>query len=185
MAKMHHCPNDGAQPCNAAGSIIHVCPLCYARWDEVIPEDKPAPAPTPSAPPVRDEDTSILDASESWLDYDLAEILRFRLSLVRGKAPRRVAEARVPDSILATVQEGAMASKPIDTEIWFTKKPTLLSPFSAPAPPSGPSADLTKVDLTSNPSVPRRVDGLVSRTDLRAREAVTDLFDPAGPPEPS
>ncbi len=50
MAKMHHCPNDGAQPCNAAGSIIHVCPLCYARWDEVIPEDKPAPAPTPPAP---------------------------------------------------------------------------------------------------------------------------------------
>src|SRR5207237_1138993 len=103
----------------------------------------------PLVPPVRDEDTSILDASESWLDYDLAEILRFRLSLVRGKAPRRVAEARVPDSILATVQEGAMASKPIDTEIWFTKKPSLLSPFSARAP----------------------------GTDLRAGEAVTDLYD--------
>ncbi|TLZ99907.1 MAG: hypothetical protein E6J99_05230, partial [Methanobacteriota archaeon] len=115
--------------------------------------------------------------SESWLDYDLAEILRFRLSLVRGKAPRRVAEARVPDSILATVQEGAMASKPIDTEIWFTKKPSLLSPFSARAPPSGPSADIAKVDLASNPSVPRRVDDLVADTDLRAGEAVTDLYD--------
>src|SRR2546427_2804384 len=46
----------------------------------------------PLVPPVRDEDTSFLDASESWLGYDLAEILRFRLSLVRGKAPRRVAE---------------------------------------------------------------------------------------------
>ena len=54
MAKEHHCPNHGAQPCNAAGSIIHVCPLCYARWEEVIPDDKPA-APTiplkPAAPP--------------------------------------------------------------------------------------------------------------------------------------
>ncbi len=95
----------------------------------------------PLVPPVRDEDTSILDASESWLAYDLAEILRFRLSLVRGKAPRRVAEAREPDSILSTVQEGAMASKPIDTEMWFTKKPSLVSPFSARAAPSGPSAD--------------------------------------------
>lgn len=131
----------------------------------------------PLVPPVRDEDTSILDASESWLGYDLAEILRFRLSLVRGKAPRRVAEARVPDSILATVQEGAMASKPIDTEMWFAKKPSLVSPFSSRAPPSGPSADLTKVDLASNPSVPRRVDDLVSDTDLRAGEAVTDLYD--------
>src|SRR5919197_1362116 len=118
----------------------------------------------PLVPPVRDEDTSILDASETWLSYDLAEILRFRLSLVRGKAPRRVAEARVPDAILATVQEGAMASKPIDTEMWFAKRPSLVSPFSPRAPPSGPSADLTKVDLASD-------------TDVRAGEAVADLYD--------
>jgi len=131
----------------------------------------------PLVPPVRDEDTSILDASESWLGYDLAEILRFRLSLVRGKAPRRVAEARLPDSILSTVQEAAMAAKPIDTEMWFTKRPSLVSPFSARAPPSGPSADLTKVDLASNPSVPRRVDDLVSDTDIRAGEAVSDLYE--------
>ena len=131
----------------------------------------------PLVPPVRDEDTSILDASESWLGYELAEILRFRLSLVRGKAPRRVAEARVPDSILSTVQEAAMAAKPIDTEMWFTKRPSLVSPFSARAPPSGPSADLTKVDLASNPSVPRRVDDLVSDTDVRAGEAVSDLYE--------
>ncbi len=131
----------------------------------------------PLVPPVRDEDTSILDASESWLSYDLAEILRFRLSLVRGKAPRRVAEARGPDSILSTVQEAAMASRPIDTEMWFTKKPSLVSPFSARAPPSGPSADIQKIDLASNPSVPRRVDDLVSDTDVRAGEAVADLYD--------
>lgn len=131
----------------------------------------------PLVPPVRGEDTSILDASESWLSYDLAEILRFRLTLVRGKAARRVAEARTPDRILSTVQEGAMASKPIDTEMWFTERPSLLSPFSARAPPSGPSADIAKVDLASNPSVPRRVDDLVSDADVRAGEAVTDLYD--------
>ncbi len=51
MAKEHHCPNDGAQPCNAAGSIIHVCPRCYARWEEVIPEDKPIAAPPPAPKP--------------------------------------------------------------------------------------------------------------------------------------
>src|SRR3989475_7209237 len=61
--------------------------------------------------------------------------------------------------------------------MWFTKKPSLVSPFSVRAPPSGPSADIAKVDLTANPSVPRRVDDLVSDTDLRAGEAVTDLYD--------
>src|SRR3989441_9575571 len=130
-----------------------------------------------SAGSSRAEDTSILDASESWLSYELPEILRFRLTLVRGKAPRRVAEARAPDSILSTVQEAAMAAKPIDTEMWFTKKPSLVSPFSVRAPPSGPSADIAKVELTSNPSVPRRIDDLVSDTDLRAGAAVTDLYD--------
>ena len=131
----------------------------------------------PLVPPLRDQDTSILDASEAWLQYDLAEILRFRLSLVRGKAPRRVLEAREPDGILSVVQEGAMASKPVDTEMWLEKTPSLTSPFSARAPPSGPSADIRKVELASNPSVPRRVDDLVSDTDARAGEAVTDLYD--------
>ncbi len=130
----------------------------------------------PLVPPLRDQDTSILDSSESWLQYDLPEILRFRLSLVRGKAARRVAEAREPDPILATVQEAAMASKPIDTEMWLEKKPVLVSPFSARAPPSGPSANIRKLELASNPSVPRRVDDLVSDTDVRANEAVADLF---------
>lgn len=47
MAKEHHCPNHGAQPCNAAGSIIHVCPICVARWEEVISNEKPSPATAP------------------------------------------------------------------------------------------------------------------------------------------
>jgi DNA repair protein NreA len=131
----------------------------------------------PLVPPLRDQDTSILDASESWLAHDLAEILRFRLSLVRGKAPRRVVSAAEPDSLLSKVQEGAMASKPVDTEMWLEKAPSLVSPFSARAPPTGPSADIKDIEIASNPSVPRRVDDLVSDTDLRAGEAVPDLFD--------
>jgi len=129
----------------------------------------------PLVPPLQ-EDTSMLDASEGWLAHDLAEILRFRLSLVRGKAARRVADARAPDPLLATVQEGAMASRPIDTEMWLAKRPVLVSPFSARAPPSGPSAEVTRVELASNPAVPRRVDYVTSDTDLPAGPAVTDLY---------
>ena len=131
----------------------------------------------PLVPPVRDRDTSIMDASESWLAYDVAEILRFRLSLVRGKAARRVVSAADPDALLATVQEEAMAARPVDTEMWLERTPTLVSPFSARAPPSGPSANIRKVELAGNPSVPRRVDDLVSDTDLRAGEAIPDLYD--------
>ena len=131
----------------------------------------------PLVPPLRDRDTSILDASESWLHLGLAEILRFRLSLVRGKAPRRVVSAADPDALLSTIQEGAMAARPVDTEMWLEKAPSLVSPFSARAPPTGPSADVQRIVLASNPSVPRRVDDLVGDTEVRAGEAVADLFD--------
>ncbi len=49
MAKEHHCPVHGAQPCNASGGIIHVCPIGYERWDEVV-EEKSSPAPAPPKP---------------------------------------------------------------------------------------------------------------------------------------
>src|SRR2546427_553652 len=131
MAEEHHCPAHG--PLRG-----RVGEWFEERRDRQTTNLLGAPPPSafvgswgypkvlvgPLVPPVRDEDTSILDASESWLSYELPEILRFRLTLVRGKAPRRVAEARAPDSILSTVQEAAMASKPLDTDMWFTTKPT-------------------------------------------------------------
>src|SRR3989454_8105078 len=129
----------------------------------------------PLVPPVR-EGTAIMDASETWLGLRIEDILRFRLSLVRGKARRPVEAARNPDRILAATQEGAMAVRPVDTELWFEKKPVLEGPFTARAAPTGPSAVIRKLEIAENPSVPRRVDTVVSDTDLRATDAVVDLY---------
>ena len=129
----------------------------------------------PLVPPVRDG-TAIMDASETWLGLRIEDILRFRLSLVRGKAQRPVEAARNPDRILAATQEEAMASRPVDTELWLEKKPVLEGPFTARAPPSGPSGMIRKLVLTENPSVPRKVDAVVSDTDLIATEGVRDLY---------
>lgn len=129
----------------------------------------------PLVPPVR-EDTSLMDAPEQWVDKDLWDILRFRLSLVRGKASRRASDARAPDRILRTVQEGAMGERPVDTELLLAKRPVLEGAFSARASPTGPSADIRRVTLAENPRVPRRVDAVVGDTDLRAVEGVTDLY---------
>lgn len=129
----------------------------------------------PLVPPIR-EDTSLMDAPDQWVDRDVRDILRFRLSLVRGKASRCVADARRPDPLLRTVQEGAMAARPVDTELWLARKPALEAPFSARAPPTGPSADIRKLVLAENPKVPRRVDAVVDDTDLRAADGVLDLY---------
>jgi hypothetical protein len=130
----------------------------------------------PLVPPVRDADTSLMDAPETWVDLDVWDILRFRLSLVRGKAMRRVTDARMPDRILAAVQEEAMAARPVDTELWLRKKPSLEGPFASRAAPTGPSAPLRKIVLAENPSVPRPVDRVVDDTDLRAADAVGELY---------
>ncbi len=129
----------------------------------------------PLVPPVL-EDTSLMDAPEQWVGRNLWDILRFRMTLVRGKAARRVIDARQPDPLLRTVQEGAMAERPVDTELWLTKKPVIEGPFSARASPTGPSAEIRKLALAENPKVPRRVDYIVDDTDLRAVDGVADLF---------
>ena len=36
MAKQHHCPNHGVQVCNALSGRIHICPICYTRWEEDV-----------------------------------------------------------------------------------------------------------------------------------------------------
>ena len=69
-----------------------------------------------------------------------------------------------------------MSARPVDMEMWLTKKPFLEGPFSARAAPTGPSADIRKVTLAENPKVPRRVDYVVEDTDLRAVEGVADLY---------
>jgi len=129
----------------------------------------------PLVPPIR-EGTAIMDASETWMGLDVWDILRFRLSLVRGKAARRVDVARDPDPLLRTVQEEAMADKPVDTELWLAKRPTLEGPFSGRASPTGPSAEIERLELAENPSVPRRVDYIASDTDLGAGDGVADLY---------
>jgi len=131
----------------------------------------------PLVPPISATDTSIMDLPELWLDKPLDEILRYRFSLVRGKSTMDVKSARDPSRLLSTVQEVVMASKPTDTEMWFTKKPKLSIIFSPREPPSGPSAFIKRAVLAENPRVPRQIDQVVSDADLRAELGVRKLYD--------
>jgi hypothetical protein len=161
----------GRQPTLASASLFGASPpsAFVGSWGY------PKVFAGPLVPPVR-EGTEIMDASETWMGLGVGEILRFRLSLVRGKALRPVEAARNPDRILSATQEEAMASRPVDTELTLEKKPVLEGPFSARAPPSGPSGVIRKLVLAENPSVPRKVDTVVSDTDLLATEGVVDLY---------
>jgi hypothetical protein len=130
----------------------------------------------PLVPPIL-EDTSAMDLPEKWLSKSFEEILSYRLQLVRGERFTDVKSAANPDRITSTFQEIVMASKPIDTEMWFSKKPRLTLSFSPREPPSGPSASITRAVLAENPSTPPAVDHVVSDTDLKADQGILTLYN--------
>ena len=130
----------------------------------------------PLVPPLPHEDTTLMDTPERWVDKGFDELLRYRLSLVRGKYKMDVGEAVDPSRILSATQEVIMASKPTDVEAVLGKRPVLTEVFNSRSPPNGPSAPLLSVRLAENPSVSLRVEKVVGDTDFRAAEAIPELF---------
>lgn len=130
----------------------------------------------PLVPPLPAVDTSIMDTPELWVDRSLDEILRYRLTLVRGKHMTPIKSARSPGRMLSTFQEVVMASKPTDMEMWFSRKPNLSILFSPREPPAGPSAPIERAILAENPKVPRAVEYVVSDTDLKAEQGILRLY---------
>ena len=136
----------------------------------------PKVATGPLVPPLTQyDDTSIMDAPEQWLHKTFDELLRYRLSLFRGKAPMIVSSAKAPNRMLQVVQELVMADRPTETEVWFSKRPNLEAIFMSRLAPVGPSAPMTRAVLAENPRVPGPVDAAVSDKDLQAQDGIIKL----------
>lgn len=129
----------------------------------------------PLIPPVSG-DTMHMD-SEEWLGDSFDDILRNRFQLVRSKSVIDIGSAADPRGVLEKIQEITLSDRPVDTEAEFEKKPDMRVSFSMMEAPSGPSADLKEFTVIDNPSVPRKVDRVVSDTDYRAAPGIAELFD--------
>ena len=120
-------------------------------------------------------DTSILDTPEEWLGKPIDEIVDYRYSLVRGNSRASVEDAREPGRFLSSLQELAMAAKPVDTELRLTKAPRRILTLSEDTQPFGPSGPLDRFRI-DNPSVDRRVQTAYYDRDLEAAGAISDLY---------
>ena len=115
-----------------------------------------------------------LDSPESWLRpgssqdswKSLLDIVKFRSSLVRTTHKSNVKDWQ-DNKILALSQEIAMAEKPVTTEVKLDKI-HLNVQINDHAPPSGPIGRIEKLKITENPKVNKKVDYVVSDTDLKA-----------------
>ncbi len=120
-------------------------------------------------------DTSVLDTPEEWLGKSIDQIVGYRYSLVRGNARASVKDARTPGRLLSSLQELAMASRPVDTELKLTKPPRKILTLSEDTQPYGPSAPLDRFKI-GTPSVDRRIQTAYYDRDLKATEAVKELY---------
>jgi hypothetical protein len=120
-------------------------------------------------------DTSILDTPEEWLGRPIDQIVDYRYSLVRGNSKASVEDARDPGRILSSLQELAMAAKPVDAELKLTKAPRRILTLSEDTQPYGPSGPLDKFRI-DNPSVDRRIQTAYYDRDLEATSAIGELY---------
>lgn len=125
-------------------------------------------------------DTLLLDSPEQWVGRSVAEVVGFRMGLIRGTQLIRVTEAEAPGRIAEELQLLARASESAEAEATFHRPPRGRITLSDGSPPTGPSAPLDRICIEVR-RVDERIDRLHSDIHASARTAVRELYDRAVP----
>ena len=127
----------------------------------------------PMVPPIHG-DTTIIDSPENWTGKSIEEIVNYRLSLVRGikSVPITNTEGRYIESL----QEVAMASRPIDSDIEFLKNTTPVTSIDGESPPFGPIGEVKSAKF-SNSSSDKNIQKIFYDRGLLAQESVLELYN--------
>ncbi len=121
-------------------------------------------------------DAWMYDAPSFWAEKGLSvsDVVDYRAALVNMRSK---AQVKSGSKVIGMVQEIAMSSKPVDVEASFKRKPFFSLNFSTYNAPTGPVADVHKVDLASNPKIDSKVEKVYSESDLKAVDALSYLYD--------
>ena len=116
------------------------------------------------------------DAPKFWSgqNYDIPSVIDLRSSLINSRFKAQIKDA---GKMLGITQEVDIAAKPVDIEVELNKKPVFRLSNEASIAPTGPTASLKHIEITSNTKVDTRVDKVVSDTDLKARDAMVYLYE--------
>ncbi|MHC1571702.1 MAG: Nre family DNA repair protein [Methanosarcinales archaeon] len=115
------------------------------------------------------------ESSTHWLEKSIQEIIEMRSSLIHSKITVN-AKKPMSNRLIEKTQEIALSSDPVEIEVLFEKPPTLKLQFDDILTPLGPSGKIKRLNITENPIVPRKVDAVVSDTDMPATEAINELY---------
>nr|WP_319540261.1 Nre family DNA repair protein [uncultured Methanospirillum sp.] len=118
-------------------------------------------------------DTSVMDRPEEWIPGNIPqdEIIRYRLSLVRGM--HQVKATEIDDRFIGKLQEIALSDKSIESEATFSTAPAGFS-FSEEHTPYGPSAPIKRLEIEEQ-RWNCDLEKVYYDTDLKAADAVVGL----------
>ena len=114
---------------------------------------------------------------EKWyeMNADIDDILKFRGRLIYSRWRESVKKPTT--KFTEILQEVVMSKKPVDVEVWLKHKPKPNVRFDVWVTPIGNPARVRKIKLASEPKTERRVEYLVSDTDIKAFQAVKELYE--------
>lgn len=118
-------------------------------------------------------DTAVMDMPESWIagNKTQEEIIGYRMNLVRGK--HMVDAADLNNRFVEKLQEVALSSSSVESEIAFTDTPKGTM-FSEEHTPFGPSAPIERFEIESG-RWDKDLERVYYDDDLRAKDAVIGL----------
>ena len=128
----------------------------------------------PMVPPVSGN-TEIMDTPERWMGKGFDEIVDFRYSLLRAYDTASVFDASRGSRLIDTLQEVAMMTTPVDTELVLKRPPRKILDMREDSQPFGPIAPLASFE-TGNSSVDGRIEKAFYDRDLAADDAVLNLY---------
>ena len=125
--------------------------------------------------PSENDNISNFATAEEWSanNFSVANVLRLRGQLIYGRAKTNI---KSKDKLKQVTQELALSSKPVSTEIFLKKKPTIQITQDAVFRPMTNPAPIKKAILEENPTVPKKVDYLTTDTDVLATTAIKELY---------
>lgn len=121
------------------------------------------------------EDKSDIDNPKRYAQEgtDIKKIISQRQSLINSKLVLPI--KRLNEKYIEQTQEIAKTQKVLDTEVELTKAIPTKTEFHQMSMPHGPSAELKKLEITSNPKISKAVERITSDTDVKSVDAMLEL----------
>jgi len=147
-------------------------PGVFVSW-----KDYPNISIAPLSLPAVEESSFVMDEPEQWFGLEQEQIISFRQALLRANKKENVFSAANPSRTLSQIQEMVMSSKPLEIEVELKHKLIPRLSFDGFSAPMGPSALMKSFQLIEEPHIPKKIDYLTSDTDIKALDAISELYN--------